>query len=96
MAKFSSKPGKSFPERVKLPKVLLSSFQRLSKDRREWAGGMDFEKGKKRTHLKRVLLYRGREGWVPAKIIKKFANDVEVYFHTHPVEYGMDWEWSIT
>ena len=50
----------------------------------QWGGGIDFEIIKGKPRVQRILAYLGEEGTIPGKIVRKYSQDVEIRFHTHP------------
>jgi len=73
---------------VKLPRALKDSLQALQKESGdyEWGGGIDFEIIKGKPRIERVLSYFGEKWKIPSRVFRKYDNDVEVTFHTHPGE----------
>ncbi|GAI77479.1 unnamed protein product, partial [marine sediment metagenome] len=71
---------------VTIPSTVKHAIGTLTEDPKdyEWGGGMDFEIIKGKPQIERLLAYFGEEGTMPWRVIKKYGNDVEVRFHTHP------------
>lgn len=73
-------------ERVLLPSSIVEGLHGLQREptNYEWGGGIDFEIVKGMPYIERLLAYFGDVEKVPWRVIKKYGNDVEVLFHTHP------------
>jgi len=72
--------------KVKLPRALRDALQIFQKEsgEYEWGGGIDFEIIKGKPQVERVLSYFGERGAIPTRVFRKYSEDVEVVFHTHP------------
>ena len=73
-------------EEVHLPvsaREALYSFQKEPTGI-QWGGGIDFEIVEGKPQVERILAYLGELRMVPGRIVQKYAQDVEVRFHTHP------------
>ncbi len=73
-------------EYVTLPESLLKALYELQKEPRgyEWGGGIDFEIINDEPQVERILAYFGEEGRMPERVLRKYGDDIEVTFHTHP------------
>ena len=72
--------------KVLLPRSVVEGLHGLQKEPTgyEWGGGIDFEIIKGKPQIERLLAYFGEVKRMPWRVIKKYGNDVEVKFHTHP------------
>lgn len=71
-----------------IPHSLKEALYTLQNDplEREWGGGIDFEIIGDKPQIERILAYYGEKYQIPSRIIGKYADDVEISFHTHPTE----------
>lgn len=69
-----------------IPKGMQSGLRGFAKDPHsiEYGGALDFEGKYNRIDLERALVYVGEKQEIPYKIRRKYAEDYEVLFHTHP------------
>jgi proteasome lid subunit RPN8/RPN11 len=74
------------PTSVELTYSAKEAIHGLQKDIEdiEWGGGIDFEIIKGRPQIERIIAHYAEKGAVPSRIIRKYENDVEMSFHTHP------------
>ncbi len=74
------------PPQVNIPSSVRGALHSLQQreDSVEYGGGIDFEVMRGRAEVERLLVFLGGFREVPGSIRQKFADDVEVEFHTHP------------
>lgn len=79
-------PSASIKQKAMLSHSGKEALYALQRDREgvEWGGGIDFEIINNQPRVERILTYYGEEHKIPSRIIRKYGNDVEVQFHTHP------------
>lgn len=74
------------PKQVNIPSSVRQALHALQQreDSVEYGGGIDFEIMHGRAEVERLLVFLGGFQQVPGSIRQKFADDVELEFHTHP------------